>query len=132
MLKYITVCAVFLFLGTGSVEAQQQDIVLHKIEVPGADFGMVVVMSKAQAAVTNGLSSPGNSLVVRPTGDEPASATEAEIEKIFGSSQYLIHAFRVEPRGGGPSYAVHVYVVSKGARTPLDKHSQCDRSPPIF
>ena len=119
MLKYITVCAVFLFLGTGSVNAQQQDIVLHKIEAPGADFGIVVVMSKAQAVATNGLRSPGNSLVVRPIGDELASATEAEIEKIFGSSQYLIHAFRVEPRGGDPSSAVHVYVVSKNARSAL-------------
>ena len=119
MLRYITVCAVLLVLGTGSVNAQQQDVVLHKIEVPSADFDMVVVMSKAQAATANGPRSPSNSLVVSPTGDELASATDAEIERIFGSSRYLIHAFRVEPRGGDPSSAVHVYVVSKSARSAL-------------
>jgi hypothetical protein len=117
MLKHFAVCAVLLVLGTGSVNAQQQDVVLRKIEVPGADFDVVFVMSKAQAAATIGLRSPENSLVVRSIGDELAFATDGEIERIFGSSRYLIHACRVERKDSDPSSAVHVYVVSKGART---------------
>ena len=118
MLKYITVCAVLLVLGTGSVSAQQQDIVVRKMEVPGADFDMVVVMSKAQAGATSGLSGHEPSLVAGPTGDWLAFATDREIEQIFGRSRSVIHGFRVERKEGEPSSAVHVYVVSKGARTP--------------
>jgi hypothetical protein len=131
MLKGFTICATLLVLGIGSVSAQQHDIVVRKIEVPGADFDMVVVMSKAGAGITGGLSDQ-EPLVASPTGDWLAYATDCEIERIFGRSQSLIHGFRVERKEGEPSSAVHVYVVSKGARPPSHKHSQCDHSPAIF
>ena len=118
MLKYFAICAALLVLGIGSVSAQQQDIVVRKMEVPGADFDMVVVMSKAQAGATSGLSGHEPSLVAGPTGDWLAFATDREIEQIFGRSRSVIHGFRVERKEGEPSSAVHVYVVSKGARTP--------------
>jgi len=132
MLKHISICAALLVLGTGSVGAQQPDIVVRKIEVPGAGFDMVVVMSKDHAGATSGRSGQESPLVTAPTGDWLAFATDCEIERIFGSSRSLIHGFRVERKEGEPSSAVHVYVVSKGARTPSHKHSKCDRSPAIF
>ena len=132
MLKCFAACATLLILGFGSVRAQQQDMVVRKIEVAGTDFEMVVVMSKAQADITNGLSEQETPLVASPTGDWLAFATDCEIERIFGRSRSLIHGFRVERKEGEPSSAVHVYVVSKGARPFSDKHSQCDRSPAIF
>ena len=131
MLKYITVCAVLLVLGTGSVNAQQQDVVLRKIEVPGADFDMVVVMSKAQAAATNGPREFKNSLVVRPTGDELASATDGEIERIFGSSRYLIHGFRVERKAVTPR-PLSTSTSFPKVHGPPRTEAQCDPSPAIF
>ena len=133
MLKCFAVCATLLVVGIGSASAQQpQDIVVRKIEVPGTYFDMVVVMSKDQAGATSGRSGQQSPLVTAPTGDWLAFATDCEIERIFGSSRSLIHGFRVERQEGEPSSAVHVYVVSKGARPPSHKHSQCDHPPAIF
>jgi len=132
MLKCFAILATVLVVGFGSVSAQQQDIVMRKIEVPGTDFDFVVVMSKDQAGITNRLSDQEHPLVTRPTGDWLAFATDCEIERIFGRSRSLIHGFRVERKEGEPSSAVHVYVVSKGAGALSHEHSQCDRSPATF
>lgn len=131
MLKGLSICATLLVLGVSSVSAQQQDIVVRKIEVPGADFDMVVVTPKAGAGTTRSLSDQ-EPLVASPTGDWLAYATDCEIEGIFGRSRSLIHGFRVERKDGEPSSAVHVYVVAKDARPPSHKHAQCDHSPAIF
>jgi hypothetical protein len=71
-------------------------------------------------------------LAAGPTGDWLAFATNCDIERIFGSSRSVIHGFRVERKEGEPPSAVHVYVVSKGARTPSANHSQCDHSPAMY
>ena len=117
MLKYLAVSAVLFICGAGSVNAQQQDVALRNIEVPGADFDMVIVMSKARAAATIG-EGPENPLVAHSTGGELAFATDRELESIFGPARSLIHAFRVERENGAPSSDVQVYVVAKGARSP--------------
>jgi hypothetical protein len=132
MLKCFAIFATVLVLGLGSVSAQQQDIVVRKIEVPGTDFDFVVVMSKNPAGITSGLSDQEHPLVASPTGDWLAFATDCEIERIFGRSRSLIHGFRVERKEGEPSSAVHVYVVSKGAGPLSHKPFHCDRSPAIF
>ncbi len=131
MLKYVTICAALLVFGIGAVGAQQQNVVVRKMEVPGTDFDMVVVTSKAQATARSGLSGQDPSLVAGPTGDWLAFATDCEIERIFGRARSVIHGFRVEHKEGEPSSAVHVYVVSKGTRPPTHKHSQCD-PPALF
>ena len=74
----------------------------------------------------------GAFLAAGPTGDWLAFATNCDIERIFGSSRSVIHGFRVERKEGEPPSAVHVYVVSKGARTPSANHSQCDHSPAMY
>jgi hypothetical protein len=53
-------------------------------------------------------------LVVHPTGDALAYATESEVAKAFndvGLSQVPIHAFRVEGKDGNLIKAVNVYVI---------------------
>jgi len=57
-------------------------------------------------------------LVAGPTGDWLAFATDRDIEGIFGNGRSVVHAFRVERKEGEPSSAVHIYVVTKGTRTP--------------
>lgn len=59
---------------------------VHKVEVPGVDLGLVFVMSKTEPETTNSLRDPRYALIVRPTDDELALATGAEIGAIFGPS----------------------------------------------
>ncbi len=58
MLKYISICAALFVIGTGSLNAQQQETDppkqpsgenLTKIEVPGADFDIVFATTEPQA-----------------------------------------------------------------------------------
>ena len=91
MFKQLWLCAALIAFATGSLSAQEQDLVLRKAEVPGADFDIVFVMSKSKPPATIGLRALDNPLVVHPIGDEPAFAADSEVEKMFrgvGSSQY--------------------------------------------
>jgi len=120
MLKYLSICAGFLVLATGPVNAQETQFVSHRVEVPGADFSLVFVFAKSQAVarITQPEHQP-SILVVHPTGDALAYATESEVEKTFndvGLSQVPIHAFRVEGKDGNLTKAVNVYVIPNGKR----------------
>ena len=115
MLRHLALSTLLLVFGAGAVNAQQ-DLVQHKIEVPGASFDLVLIMSKTQAAATVGLPEQERSLKAGPTGDWLAFATDREIAQIFGGAEHVIHAFRVERSESDPASAVQVYVVSKGAR----------------
>ena len=120
MLKQLWICAALTAFGAGSVSAQQQDLVLRKVEVPGADFDIVFVMSRSKPPVTIGPRGQETPLAVHPIGDELAFAADSEVEKMFrdvGSSQYPIHAFRVERKDSQPWSGVNVYVVPKSAPT---------------
>ncbi len=60
MLKKLSMCAMLLAIGSGSLNAQQQMTTqqhqpqesVTKIEVPGADFDLVVVTTKSQVGGT--------------------------------------------------------------------------------
>jgi hypothetical protein len=117
MLKHIAIGITLLILGTSGAGAQGRGIVLRKMEVQGADFDIVVAMSKTQAD-GSGHSGQEGSLVAGPTGDWLAFATDGDIERIFGNGRSVVHAFRVERKEGEPSSVVHVYIVAKGTKTP--------------
>ncbi len=62
MFKQLSMCAMLLAIGTGSLDAQQQATTrqsepprqsLTKIEVPGADFDIVVDTTNLQVGATN-------------------------------------------------------------------------------
>lgn len=122
MLKHLSLCAAFLIFGSGSLHAEQQGLVLHKMQVPGAEFDIVFVMNKPQPAGVTNMPGPDNSLIVQETGDAIAFAIDGEVEKFFKDidvSQFPIHAFRVERKGINPSGAVNVYVVPKSGMITL-------------
>jgi len=113
MLKYLAICAGFVVLAAGCVNAQETQFVSHRVDVPGAGFSVVFVFAKAVVPIAQPEHQPPI-LVVHPTGDALAYATESEIEKTFndvGLSQVPIHAFRVERKDGNPTKPVNVYVI---------------------
>lgn len=50
MLKHLSICAALIALATGSVNAQQQEAVLQKMQVPGAGFDIILAMPKPSGA----------------------------------------------------------------------------------
>ena len=115
MLKYLSICAALVVLGTSSVNAQQKDPVWQKVEVPGADFYIVFAMTKSPVSANNALRGVPDPLVVYPAGSELAFAVTGEVEKLFkdiGALQFPACAFRVERKGGKPVAAI-AYVIPK-------------------
>ena len=115
MLKYLSICAALVVLGTGSVNAQQKDPVWQKVEVPGADFYIVFAMTKSPVARNNALRGQPDPLIVYPAGSELAFAVDGEVEKMFkdiGSVQFPACAFRVERKGSKPTAAI-AYIIPK-------------------
>ena len=50
MIKYCLMCAALLMLGTSSLHAQVAEVVLQKIAVPGAGFGVSIAVPKYPVA----------------------------------------------------------------------------------
>ncbi len=112
MLKLLSTCALVVVCGIGSASAQQQDTMMQKLEVPGADFDIIVATSPQREVKQ--LSHESDSLTAYPIGGELAFATEAELKKIFkdvGPVQLPIYALQVN-HSRGRSSAI-VYVVPK-------------------
>jgi len=116
MFKYLSICACFLGLAAGPVDAQETQIVAHRVDVPGADFSVVFVFVKAALPVIKP-ERQSRIFAVHPIGDALAHATESEVAKMFndiGLSEVPIHAFRVEGKDGDLAKAVNVFVVPNG------------------
>src|SRR5262245_40750884 len=107
MLRQLSICIPLVALGAAATGAQEANFDIHRMVLPGTHFEIVVV-------------NPYGSLVIHPIGGELAFATDAEVNKALGggSSQYPIHAFRVESKGGDTRYGSNVYIVPNAERTP--------------
>src|SRR3954463_978860 len=102
MSKHLSIFAALAVLCTGSANAQQNDPVWQKVEVPGADFVVVFATAKTPASPASSLRASPDPLVVYPTGSELAFAVDGEVEKLFkdvGAVQFPVCAFRVERKG---------------------------------
>ena len=124
MFKYISICAAFVALGTGSLNAQyaqhvqqgQQEATLQKVEVPGAGFDIILAMPKSPTGATF---NPGNSpdaMVVYLTGGELALSFDGAetMLQTLDSLQSPACAFRVDSKDSAASKPVAVYTVPKG------------------
>lgn len=116
MLKFISICSALVILGTGAVSAQQQEAALKKLEVPGADFDIVVAMAKPAGAafVQHGLPDP---LLVNLAGTELVMAVDGEVEKMVKDVGLLLTqtcAISMRRQNGKPAKSVALYVVPKG------------------
>jgi len=115
MLKHLSIFAALAVLATGSANAQQNDPVWHKVEVPGADFVVVFATTKNPVGPANSMRASPDPLVVYPAGSELAFAVDGEVEKLFkdiGAVQFPACAFRVERKGNKPIAAL-AYVLPK-------------------
>lgn len=116
MLKQTLMSALFVALGTASSVAQQQDVILQKVEIPGAAYDIVFAMSRP-VVISTVRAKHKNPLVIHPIGGELAYAVQGEIESMFKEVGYPLlplHAFRIEMNGLGSSTArLNVYVLPR-------------------
>lgn len=123
MLKYISICATLLALGTGSLNAQyaqhvqqgQQEAGLQKIKVPGAGFDILLAMPKSAAGATINFGNAPDAMVIYLTGGELALPFDnaEKMLKAFDSLQLPACAFSVEGKDGKSRKPVAVYIVAK-------------------
>jgi hypothetical protein len=116
MLKHLMICAALLALGTASVSAQQQEAVLQRIEVPGADFDIVLAMPKSPPRPIHDLSESPDALIVHLIGGELVLTFE-DATKMIKAAESLgspVSASHWVSRGAKSILPFAVYVVAKG------------------
>ena len=116
MFKRLSICAVFLALGMGSLNAQQREAMLQRIDVPNAAFDLVLVRAKPGSPSFDLRNQPDPN-VVYLLGGELVAADVGETLKVFkdiGAMSVPACTFRATRKGGKPRVAASIYVVPKG------------------
>jgi hypothetical protein len=115
MLKYFSISATILLIAMNSANAQQQEAVLQKIEVPNAAFDIVLAMAKPGGTAINLRNQP-DPRVVYLMGGELVSAYVGEMQKVFkeiGALTVPACAFHVAGKDGQAHTPIGIYVVPK-------------------
>jgi len=114
MFRYLAIFAALLAFGSNPGKAQQQEAVLHRINLPDAGFDVIVARPSSSSAIINLGRSP-EALVIHLIGGELALSFDSEerMVRALDSLQLPACAFQVERPGGTSREPVAVYVVSK-------------------
>ena len=114
MLKFLPICVALVAAGVGSVNAQEREALLQKIEVPGGTFDIVLAKPKSPAAFIDVGMSP-EALVIHLIGGELAVSFDSADKMLtaLDSLQLPACAFDVQSKHG-KRQPTAVYVVPKG------------------
>ena len=114
MLRYLSIFAALLAIGSNPAQAQQQEAELHRVEVPEAGFDVIVARPSSSGAVINLGRSP-DALVIHLIGGELALSFDSEerMLRALDSLQLPACAFQVERSDSTSRQPVAVYVVPK-------------------
>jgi hypothetical protein len=115
MLKHLSICAALLALGTVPVAAQLQEAVLQRMEVPGADFDIVLAMPKSPPQRMDDLNMSADALVVHLIGGELVLAFD-DADKMLKAAESLrlpVSASHWVRKDGKLRTPFAVYVVPK-------------------
>jgi hypothetical protein len=113
MLKCSLSCVTLLAFAIGSVNAQEREAVLRKVDVPGGSFDIVLATPKSPAAVVYHFDA--DALIVHLIGGKLALAFEDTGKMIdtLDSLQLPACSFQIESRDR-KLHPVAMYVVPKG------------------
>jgi hypothetical protein len=113
MFKSFLICAALAIPATCSVRAQEREVILQRIEVPGADFHIVVATNKSDSN-SNDLHSRPGAFIVYLMGKEFVHANNEELQRAFpgiNSIRSPSCAFNVQREGEEQTRSAAVYVV---------------------
>jgi hypothetical protein len=111
MLKYLSICAALFALGTGLVQAQQREATLHRVEVPGAGFDIVLAIPKAGGVIFNHGASPDALLVHLDGGHAVAFDSAESMVQALDLVRRPVCAPQVASTDGTSRMPVAVYLV---------------------
>jgi hypothetical protein len=128
MLKCFSVCVLLFSLGS-SVNAQQREAVLHKVEVPGADYMIVVAMPKFpkpkypnMAIDFRGEPDPQIAYIA---GGQLVLGIDDAVERTFKDIASLLHPvchFHAKDEGINTLSPVGIYLLRRGeTREPISQ-----------
>jgi hypothetical protein len=114
MLKHFSILVVLLALGSNPTQAQQQEAMLHRVEVPGVSFDIIVARPNSPSSVVN-LGRSADALVIQLIGGELALSFDSEerMLRALGSLQLPACAFQAERASSTSREPVAIYVVPK-------------------
>lgn len=115
MFKHLSICAALLAFATGSANAQEQEAILQKVEVPGARFHMLVAVPKS-SGVTYNLGNSPDALVVHLTGGKLVVGFDdaEQMLRAFDQLRGPAFGFHVPSKDGGSTIPAAVYIVPSG------------------
>jgi hypothetical protein len=113
MLKRLPLCAVLTVLSMGSLSAQQE-AVLQKVEIPGADFDITLAVPKYPAGAIRDLGKSPDALILHLIGGQLVVGFDTP-EKMVAALESVRSgcAFHVDGKGDKPPKPVAVFVVPK-------------------
>jgi len=112
MLKLLSIAAALVALATGPANAQQE-AVLHKMQVAGTGFDLVIATPKFPAGATYCFHESPDALIIHLVGGELALGFE-EADKMMMALDTLrqpIGAFRAASPDGKSRIPIAVYIV---------------------
>ena len=118
MFKHLSIFAALLAVQPFTAQAQQLEAVLHRMEVPGANFEIIVARPSSSGATIDLGRSP-EALVIHLIGGGLALSFDSEerMLKTLDSLQLPACAFHAERTGGASREPVAVYVVPRSRPT---------------
>ena len=109
MLRLLATCATLIIAAAPSVHAQQREAVLQRIELPGADFDVVIAMPEPTGVIYDLAESP-DALLVNLAGGELALGFERADELLKMAELVRAPACSIKGQGRSP---VAIYAVPK-------------------
>ena len=116
MLKHLAIFVALTAFSTAPVAAQQQEAMVQRLGVKGADFDIVLAIPKASSPQTYDLSESPEALIVHLVGGKLALGFE-DPETMLSTLEFLRSpacAFQVETQDGTPPKPAAVYLVRSG------------------
>jgi hypothetical protein len=112
MLKYSPVFGVLIALSISSANAQQQEALLQKLELPETGFDIIVATPKFPAGAIYNLDNSPDALIIHLIGNELALGFEDEnaMLKAFESLRQPSSAFHVESKDRMLPKPVAIYI----------------------
>lgn len=115
MLKHLSICAALIALAAGSASAQQKEATLHKVQVPGAAFDVILTMPKHQGVTFDLSQSPDALLIHLPGGELALGFDDVEdMLKALDTLRRPIGAFQIEGPDRKSRVPVALYLIPTG------------------
>jgi hypothetical protein len=122
MLKLLSICAALVVFATWPANAQQQEAVLQRIEVPGAAFDLVLATPGTPTVIFDFSESP-DALVIYLAGGMLALGFERadDMMKVYDTLNSPVGVFHIRDYASNMRIPITVYKIAKGGELAIGR-----------